>query len=78
MIIPIVRKKKIIGSAVDTATGEIHVDVSSINYVDKDLVIVHSDEYVIIDSNALAYIVKVLISGTQKILIECFMIQNNF
>jgi len=57
MIIPIVRKKKIIGSAVDTATGEIHVDVSSVNYVDKDLVIVHSDEYVIIDSNALAYIV---------------------
>jgi hypothetical protein len=57
MIKPIVTKKKSDGNLVDTTTGEILPIGTTVNIVNEDLVIVHSDEYVVIDSKALAYIV---------------------
>jgi len=57
MIKPIVTKKKSDGNLVDTTTGEILPIGTTVNVVNEDLVIVHSDEYVVIDSKALAYIV---------------------
>ena len=56
MIKPIVKKKKLIGDMVDLTTGEVVPSGSTVNVVDEDLVIVHSDEYVVIDSKALNYI----------------------
>ena len=57
MIKPIVTKKKSDGNLVDTTTGEVLPEGTTVNIVNEDLVIVHSDEYVVIDSKALAYIV---------------------
>ena len=56
MIKPIVKKKKLIGDMVDLTTGEVVPSGSTVNVIDEDLVIVHSDEYVVIDSRALNYI----------------------
>jgi len=56
MIKPIVKKKKLIGDMVDLTTGEVVPSGSTVNVIDEDLVIVHSDEYVVIDSKALNYI----------------------
>jgi hypothetical protein len=57
MIKPIVTKKKSDGNLVDASTGEFFPEGTTVNIVNEDLVIVHSDEYVVIDSKALAYIV---------------------
>jgi len=56
MIKPIVKKRKLTGEMVDLTTGEVLPSGSTVNVVDEDLVIVHSDEYVVIDSKALNYI----------------------
>jgi len=56
MIKPIVTKRKLIGDMVDLTTGEVLPSGSTVNVIDEDLVIVHSDEYVVIDSRALNYI----------------------
>jgi len=49
--------KKIEGDKfVNTETGETLDGVTSVNIVDKEIVIMHSDEYVILDSKALMYV----------------------
>ena len=58
MIKPVIRKVKLEQGVADVSTGEILPQSTTINVVDKDLVIVHSDEYVIIDSSALQYILQ--------------------
>lgn len=58
MIKPVVRKTKLKDGAVDMATGEIIHSAVTLNVVDKDLVIIHSNSYVIIDSIALQYILQ--------------------
>jgi hypothetical protein len=58
MIKPVIRKVKLEQGIADVSTGEILPHSTTINVVDKDLVIVHSDEYVIIDSSALQYILQ--------------------
>lgn len=58
MIKPIIRKTKLEKGVVDAATGEFLHESTTVNVVDQDLVIVHSDEYVIIDSSALQYILQ--------------------
>jgi hypothetical protein len=58
MIRPIVRKVKLEKGVVDESTGEILPASTTVNIVDKDLVLVHSEEYVIIDSLALQYILQ--------------------
>jgi len=49
-------RKKVEGSIVDMGSGEVIDGVTSVNVPDQDLVIIDSDEYVIIDSEALRYI----------------------
>jgi hypothetical protein len=58
MIKPVIRKSKLEKGIVDEATGEVLPQSTTVNVVDKDLVIVHSEEYVIIDSSALQYILQ--------------------
>jgi hypothetical protein len=49
---PVVTKKKM-SNLVDTETGEVLSPETTVNIKDENLVIVHSDQYVIIDSHAL-------------------------
>lgn len=56
MIKKVVNKKKIKEDLVNPETGEILPAGSVVGVVDEDLVIIHSDEYVVIDSKALQYI----------------------
>lgn len=56
MIQKIVRKIKSDGSLIDVTTGEVLPAGTTVNIEDEDLVIIHSDEYVVIDSKALLYI----------------------
>lgn len=58
MIKPVVRKTKLTQGIVDASTGEVMPSSTTVNVVDKDLVIIHSEEYVIIDSSALQYILQ--------------------
>lgn len=58
MIKPVVRKQKFEQGIVDMGTGEIIPQSTTVNVVDQNLVIIHSDEYVIIDSHALQYILQ--------------------
>jgi len=58
MIKPIVNKVKSNGTLVDTSTGEVLPEGTTVNVINEDLVIVHSDEYVVIDSKALIYILE--------------------
>jgi len=54
---PVVTKKKM-SNLVDMETGEVLPASTTVNVKDEDLVIVSSEEYVIIDSHALQYILS--------------------
>jgi DNA-binding MarR family transcriptional regulator len=58
MIKPKITKRKIEGELLDLTTGEVLPKGTTINTVDEDLVIMHSEEYIIIDSKAVNYIMQ--------------------
>jgi hypothetical protein len=58
MVQPKLNKIKPKQGVADVSTGEIFPASTTVNVVDNDLVIIHSKEYVIIDSCALQYIIQ--------------------